>query len=198
MIAIAIAISISLALFVSLSPSFGKTTQGPRISDSDANECTSPSNLLTQGFYPKQPSTSSLPSGYKLQAIKSEFDYVSMYYSKHSLCPLPKLFEGQLPPETILVKVTKASDSTDPRGFIDTAFASKGDTFPGMKELDINGKAGYGWESFITDITLRNTDIGATRIPSGVDFYDEQYETIYSIRGFQYLDELVKIARSIP
>lgn len=188
-------ISIAIVMLVITASSLNKNGNLQMIEGNSS--CVTSSELTSQPFFVKKPASTALPSDYKLSAIRSTDNQVSMYYSKKVLCPFPKSFLAQVPPDTIIIKASQKESKMSSEEFVYVGIEEKRDSYPDLKKLDLNGRLGYGWESFITDFQSNNSDASATRIPAGIEFYDEEFDTIYSLQGWQSLKELKVIAESI-
>lgn len=172
----------------------GSASQNPRPSPCPTTNL----EKLDLNFTIRTPAMSSLPPDYRLQAaIQEGEDNVKMYFSDRELCPFPRLFEGQLPQGTMMISVSQRLDIESGEMFVQDALAFKRESIPGIKQLDINGMDGYGWESFVFGQERQDTDVGLRRFPSTVEFYNESEQTAYSVVGLEPLSRLVEIAKSI-
>lgn len=149
----------------------------------------------------KQPSTASMPPGYKLQAIDNQQGQVWLYYSDHSLCPFDKDLFEQIDNGAIVVGIRPLQMTNAKQYYIDFANSSKG-TPQEMQFVEVNGHPGLADNPHqgVSEITRNDVVVESHPIslPGTVAFYNEKDGTIYTVKAMQPMDKLLAIAQTIP
>lgn len=168
------------------------------------NEQNTSIDKMKTEFPIKQPYLQSFPANYDLRGIEQYQNGVVLYYADYDLCngggnPLEQVSKG-----TILVSIDIAN-SVSANDFANQLIEriQRDKSAKMMPHLvDINGKAGVGWESFDgTDMARINNTVIANNLakrPAQVIFYDESGKTQYAIVGMRSMHDLLTVAKSIP
>lgn len=158
-------------------------------------------DVVNPNFRTKIPTDNSLPEGYHLEEVSSSRTTTELLYWNQSLCNPEEPSKKPIDNGAITVITWKASDGTDENEFVQKYMEKYSDDVPTLKIVDVNGKAGIGREPFEgKSVIIRAGEIIEDKplmFPAKVMFYDQEDDTMYSLRSFESLDTLLKIAQSL-
>jgi hypothetical protein len=165
-----------------------------------------PSSVETAAisFPVKQASASSLPTGYKLQAVDGAGQVATLYYADHSLCPFHGGLSGQIANGSIIVQVGYSTDLVNGTEIVNQEAVNVKATTNGVAEpklFTVNGHAAVGWERYMGKdrVMINGTTISEEPLPmpAAVSFVDESTHTEYYIAGLRPLADLQNIANNL-
>lgn len=143
-------------------------------------------------------------SGFQLEGVDYAGGTVLMVYTDHSLCPNTESYGDMLNNGAIIVSVSKFDEVSDSAQFQTRElqyYANHTETLAKVEPITINGNKGVGWEPFNgTDtVTIDGNVVNQEPIKMAgwVRFYDDRDGTLYSVRGLQPLQDMMKIAESL-
>ena len=157
---------------------------------------------VSTAFEVKLPDIQTMPNNYKLEGIDNVGDWLALYYTDKTLCPFSGSMTDKINEGAVVITASQ------PEGIVSGLEFQKTALNPGIENsksvivpVDVNGNKGVGWEPFTgVDETKLNGEIiesSPLQMPGMVRFYDESDGTVYNIMGFQSMDELLSIAKSI-
>jgi hypothetical protein len=165
-----------------------------------------PSSVVAAGlsFPAKQASASSLPAGYKLQAVDNAGQVATLFYADHSLCPLQGGLSGQIANGTIVVQIAYSKDLVNGTQIVNQEAANVKASTNGAaqpKLFRVNGHAAVGWEQYMGKdrVMMNGTTVSEEPLPmpAAVSFVDESGHTEYYIAGMKPLADLQNIANNL-
>ncbi|AIC15400.1 hypothetical protein [Nitrososphaera viennensis] len=174
----------------------GASTAGCLPADTDS--------LANAKFEVRKPAESSLPAGYRLEAVDDATFVVSLYYSDREICK-PGEISSELANGTLVIQEGYNPDLTDEQKMADDNAkgvfnATNGEVQPQV--IDINGHKGVvipahmGKDRIMLDGKVIHEE--PIQMPAAVMLFNADEKIQYYITAHRSTDELVQIAKSIP